>query len=186
MGGVTSSIKKSLSNISLFTSTDGDTVDEEAAASTSLRLYQDEDLTSAHHRAELYGQIGGPTGMIGAFGEKRGCKRVLVLITLAFILLSLVLQRISDGTIDGGNGIGNSGGAKEGTDGATPSSQEIDSYLKGEIGELTPGKCRQIISAQTEDLEEAVGKNDDLKREIRRLENMIDELKERLKSDSKR
>ena len=182
-GGVASSIKKSLSNISLFTSTDGDTGDEEAAlatASTSLRFgsgttksYHDEDLTSAHHRAELYGQIGGPTGLIGAYGERRGCKRFLVLITLAFILLSLVLQKLSDGTTDGG-------GTKEGTTAAPPSSQEIDSFLKGEIGELTPGKCRQVIDKETADLEEAIRKNDDLEKEIRRLETVIEELKKRM------
>ena len=181
-GGVASSIKKSLSNISLFTSTDGDTGDEEAAAtaSTSLRFgsgttksYHDEDLTSAHQRAELYGQIGGPTGLIGAYGERRGCKRFLVCITLAFILLSLVLQNLSDGTTDGEE-------TKEGTISDSPSSQEIYSFLKGEIGELTPGKCRQIIDKQTADLEEAEGDKDDLKKEIRRLETVIYELKERL------
>ena len=170
-----------MSNISLFTATDGDTGDEEATASTSLRFggggttksYHDEDLTSAHHRAELYGQIGGPAGLIGAYGEKRGCKRFLVLITLAFILLSLVLQKLSDGTTDGGE-------KREGTNAASPSSQEIDSFLKGEIGELTPGKCRQVIDKQTADLDETFSKNDELEKEIRRLENVIDELKERL------
>ena len=187
-GGVASSIKKSLSNISLFTATDGDADDEEAATITSLsfgnaKSYHDDDLTSAHHRAELYGQIGGPTGMLGAFGDKRGCKRFLVLITLAFILLSLVL----DVTTDGGNSDGNSEGTREGTDetAVSSSSQEIDSFLKGEIGELTPGKCRQIIDKQTSDLEEAVGKNDDLEKEITILENVIHELKERLQVEEK-
>lgn len=119
--------------------------------------------------------------MLGAFGDKRGCKRFLVLITLAFILLSLVL----DVTTDGGNSDGNSEGTREGTDAASSSSQEIDSFLKGEIGELTPGKCRQIIDKQTSDLEDAVDKNDDLEKEITRLENVIRELKERLQVEEK-
>ena len=191
-GGVASSIKKSLSNLSLFTSTDGDTGDEEAGGSNSgaIKSYHDDDLTSAHHRAELYGQIGGPTGLIGMYGERTGCKRMLVLITLAFILLSLVLQRISDGDDhnNGGSGFGIGGtGTKEGADITKPSStEEEESFLNGEIGELTPGKCKRIIDMQTEDLDVAVSKNADLEKENKRLEIVVENLKSRLQAQEQK
>jgi len=167
--GVASSIKRSLSNLSLLINDETDSIDEEASHSTSRSLrfgigsYQeDDDLTTAHHRAELYGQIGGPTGMIGALGDRRGCKRLLVLITLAFILLSMVVQSIG-------------GAPNEDTETGRDIEAPTESARSQEDA-LVSGKCRQIIDKQAIGLEEAKAKNVELEKEVRKLQEAITDL----------
>ena len=182
--GITSSIKRSLSQLSLFSGDDtGD--DEETASRRSLAFGNpdDDDHTSAHHRAELYGAIGGPTGMIGAFGDRRGCKRILVLITLAFILLSVVLERIEERRdakeqAMGGGSAGDNTGDKHKT--------SDPNITIGEIGELDPGKCRQIIDQQAMEVADATAKMDKMAAEIRRLERQVAVLQSKVQEDDEK
>ena len=189
--GITSSIQQSLSQLSLFSGDDtGD--DEDNTNSSSRRLSLafgnpdddgDDDPTSAHHRAELYGALGGPTGMIGAFGDRRGCKRILVLITLAFILLSFVLESAEQGREEdeqakgGGGGAGDNTGGRHGTNDAT-------NITIGEIGELDPGKCRQIIDRQSMEVDKATVQMDKMAAEIRRLERQVAALQSRVQEET--
>ena len=188
-GGITSSIKRSLSQLSLF-SGDG-TGDDEDTASTRRALafgHQnddgDDDPASAHHRAELYGALGGPTGMIGAFGDRRGCKRILVLITLAFILLSFALESAEQRREEDEQAMGGGGGAGDNTGGKHGTKDDANNIAIGEIGELDPGKCRQIIDRQSMEVDRATAQMDQMAAEIRRLERQVAALQGRVQEDT--
>ena len=194
-GGIASSIQRSLSQLSLFSG--DDTGDDEDNTRSSGRLslafgnqgdddgHGDDDPASAHHRAELYGALGGPTGMIGAFGDRRGCKRILVLITLAFILLSFVLESAEQRREEdeqakgsGGDSVGDNTGGKHGT------KDDANNIAIGEIGELDPGKCRQIIDRQSMEVDRATAQMDEMAAEIRRLERQVAALQSKVQEDT--
>ena len=121
--------------------------------------------------------------MIGAFGDRRGCKRILVLITLAFILLSVVLERIEERRdakeqAMGGGSAGDNTGDKHKT--------SDPNITIGEIGELDPGKCRQIIDQQAMEVADATAKMDKMAAEIRRLERQVAVLQSKVQEDDEK
>ena len=124
--------------------------------------------------------------MIGAFGDRRGCKRILVLITLAFILLSVVLERIEERRDSKEQQTKGGGSVGDNTSGKHRDGTNVTNITIGEIGELDPGKCRQIIDQQSMDMADATAKMDKMAAEIRRLERQVAALQSKVQEGTEK